>query len=74
MSKNPVLNEEHENLFFDDNNPFISKLSDEQRLLAEGDLKRSECLTALKNMKNSKSPGLDGYTTEFYKFFGTIYS
>jgi hypothetical protein len=24
---------------------------------------------ALKNMKNGKSPGLDGFTTEFYKFF-----
>jgi hypothetical protein len=26
-------------------------------------------LVALKNMKNGKSPGLDGFTTEFYKFF-----
>ena len=32
-------------------------------------MQRGECLTALKNMKNGKSPGLDGYTVEFYKFF-----
>ena len=38
-------------------------------LLCEGSLKKGECLDALKNMKNGKSPGIDGFTTEFYKFF-----
>ena len=28
-----------------------------------------ECGKALYNMSNKKSPGSDGYTTEFYKFF-----
>ena len=55
--------------FFDSNNPFINKLSDEQKLKAEGKLDKMECLNSLKNMKNGKSPGLDGFTTEFYKFF-----
>ena len=32
-------------------------------------LDRSECLKALKIMNNGKSPGMDGYTAEFYKFF-----
>ena len=28
-----------------------------------------ECQNYLKQMKNEKSPGIDGFTTEFYKFF-----
>ena len=68
-STNPILHQEHKNLFFDENNPFIRKLSDEQRLQAEGNLNTNECLKTLKNMKNGKSPGMDGFTTEFYKFF-----
>jgi hypothetical protein len=35
----------------------------------EGVLKPEEMLLALKNMKNGKSPELDGFTTEFYNFF-----
>ena len=68
-SSSLVLNQEHKTLFFDDNNPFIEKLTEDQRSQAEGNLNYTECLTALKNMKNGKSPGLDGFTTEFYKFF-----
>jgi len=30
-------------------------------------------LKALKNMKNMKSPGNDGFTTEFYKFVGLMW-
>ena len=40
-----------------------------QKLSCEGELTEQECLNALKNMKNMKSPGNDGFTTEFYKFF-----
>ena len=35
----------------------------------EGIITKEEALFALKNMKNNKSPGPDGFTTEFYKFF-----
>jgi hypothetical protein len=35
----------------------------------EGELTLPECLNVLKNMSNGKSPGLDGFTNEFYKFF-----
>ena len=68
-SSDPILGEEHESLFFDENNPFVNKLTEDQKIEAEGELSRGECLAVLKNMKNSKSPGLDGYTSEFYKFF-----
>ena len=44
-------------------------LSNDQKNTMEGDLKENEVLFALKNMKNNKSPGSDGYTSEFFKFF-----
>ena len=34
-------------------------------------LTEKECFEALKEMKNNKSPGSDGITTEFYKIFWT---
>ena len=66
-SSDPVVTQEHEDLFFD--NPYINKLTDEQKMLAECNLDKTECLNSFKNMKNGKSPGLDGFTTEFYNFF-----
>jgi len=47
----------------------INKLSKEQADSLEGLITQKEALKALKNMKNNKSPGTDGYTAEFYKFF-----
>ena len=35
----------------------------------EGLITLEEASKALRKMKNGKSPGLDGYTTEFFKFF-----
>ena len=46
-----------------------NKLSDTESKSLEGEIKYSELGLALKNMKNNKSPGLDGFTVEFYKFF-----
>ncbi len=68
-STNPVINDVHKNVFLNDENPFITKISEDQKLLCEGELTEQECLKALKNMKNMKSPGNDGFTTEFYIFF-----
>lgn len=68
-SSDPITNEEHETLFFNSDNPFINRLNEEQQNLAETDLSANECLSALKNMKNGSSPGIDGFTAEFYKFF-----
>ena len=69
QTSNPVMNDTNRALFFDDNNPFLNKLSDAQMQTCEGKLSLNECSKALANMKNGKSPGLDGFTVEFYKFF-----
>ena len=45
------------------------KLSNEMKLTLEGEITLEEAGEALKNMKNGKSPGSDGFGAEFYKFF-----
>ena len=45
------------------------KLSRDERATIDEALTMEEILKSLKNMKNGKSPGLDGFTPEFYKFF-----
>ena len=59
-----------------DNNPIEtilgenqSKLSHQDANILEGEIKYPELAEALKNMKNSKTPGNDGFTAEFFKFF-----
>ena len=47
----------------------FEKLTDEEANKLEGKITYAEALNFLKNMKNEKSPGSDGYTTEFFKFF-----
>ena len=37
--------------------------------MCEGMISKEECLTALKEFKNNKTPGTDGFSAEFYKFF-----
>lgn len=44
-------------------------LSSEEKNLLEGEISLEEAGLALKNMKNGKSPGTDGFGAEFYKFF-----
>jgi len=46
------------------------KLTDEQGHSLEGKITFLEAGTFLKNMKNNKSPGSTGFTTEFLNFFG----
>ena len=46
-----------------------TKLSDAEAETIEGEITYAELAKVLKNMKNEKSPGLDGYTVEFFKFF-----
>ena len=45
------------------------KLSLENKNKLEGELTDKEILAAVKKMKNNKSPGTDGFTSEFFKFF-----
>ena len=47
-------------------NENIQKLTENQRLSIEGKLTITEIGKALKNMKNEKTPGLDGFSAEFF--------
>ena len=73
----------YENLYSDisndvDGNPIEdivgeneNKLSNDESQKLEGNIKLGELSNSLKNMKNDISPGLDGFTVEFFKFFWT---
>ena len=50
----------------------VKVLSDNQAKLMEGYLTTTELSIALKNTKNNKTPGVDGFPSEFFKFFGRI--
>ena len=43
----------------------VEKLDEVEQNICEGLLTEQECAAALKEMKNQKSPGSDGLTTEF---------
>ena len=57
----------HCNEFTKQNN--IPKLTDEDKAFCDSEIFESEILESLKALKNGKSPGSDGLTAEFYKFF-----
>ena len=40
----------------------------QEKISLEGEITLAEASLALKNMKNYKSPGPDGFTAEFFKF------
>ena len=44
-------------------------MSDSDSLKLEGEISYNEIAHALKNMKNEKSPGNDGFMVEFFNFF-----
>ncbi|WP_419639334.1 hypothetical protein, partial [Thiolapillus sp.] len=44
----------------------IPTLTLQEKLLLEGEITLDEASLALKNMKNNKSPGSDGFTVEFF--------
>ena len=45
-------------------------LSQEQAATCEGEVTLEECYNALKIMAANKSPGSDGFTTEFWNLLG----
>ena len=47
----------------------LTILSQEEQNMCEGLITENECIKALKNMQNGKSPGCDGFSVEFYKVF-----
>ena len=50
----------------------VPKLLQNESLSLEGNLSYSELTKSPKSSKNGKSPGPDGFTVEFYNFFGKI--
>jgi len=50
-------------------NKFQLKLSAEDAAHCDNPITENECLKALKTLSNNKTPGTDGLSAEFYKFF-----
>lgn len=67
-SRDCEIQDHHLRDFFNKNNPYLNFLDADESESLEGPISKNECLSALQKMKNGKSPGLDGYTAEFYKF------
>ena len=68
-SQNLDVNDDGSNTLFDHGNPYVEKLSPQESIELEGPLTEPELLNSLKSMENFKSPGIDGLTVEFNKFF-----
>lgn len=56
-----------DNIFF--NNSSIPQLSKEEVQCCDEQITIEQCSKALKDLPNDKSPGSDGFNTNFYKFF-----
>ena len=68
-----LYDEKHKNTTFNLDEEFtnieVNKLTDEHNLYLEGTLTYEEITNTLKHMKNDKSPGCDGLSSNFYKVF-----
>ena len=64
--ENPFSSEKYEK-FIDSLK--IPRLSNEDRDSLEGPLTYEECKNVLDSFQNDKSPGINGFTVEFYEFF-----
>ena len=47
----------------------LSKLIENQTLVCDAPITFKECKNALNQLHTNKSPGMDGFTIEFYKAF-----
>ena len=68
-SEQEHITDENSELTFDLQNCDITKLNETQKNMIEGLLQYNEVAQTLKNMNNDKSPGIDGFSTNFYKVF-----
>ena len=67
-SRKTQFRADHSTTFF--NQDYIrAKLTPEEKDSSEGNISAKECLDTLKAMGDGKSPGMDGFTMEFYKLF-----
>jgi hypothetical protein len=66
--KNINKADEANETFLDVNTP---KIKEDEKQWCERDIDLEEIGNALKGLKNGKSPGTDGFTADFYKFFWT---
>ena len=66
-SSNINMEPPESNTFFE--NELIKPLSDDNANICEGKITNEECKKALNEMEIGKSPGSDGFTSEFYKRF-----
>ena len=66
-SSNINMETPESNTFFE--NELIKPLSDDNANICEGKITNEECEKALNEMGIAKSPGSDGFTSEFYKRF-----
>ena len=67
QSRETDNNNSQESPFFKAEN--VSPLSLDEQQLCDGPIMEVECLNAINGFKRDKTPGTDGFTAEFYKFF-----
>ena len=60
-------NNSQEFVFFKAEN--ITPLSLDDQILCDGLITEAECINAINGFKKDKTPGTDGFSAEFYKFF-----
>lgn len=67
-SRETQLTLDHSTTFFNQDS-IRSKWTHAEKDCCEANISAEECLYALKSMGDGKSPGMDGFIVEFYKFF-----
>ena len=67
QSKENDNNNSQESIFFKAKN--ITPLSLDDQKLCDGPITEAECINAINGFKKDKTPGTDGFSAEFYKFF-----
>ena len=66
LYKASIYHDEFRDEFLSD---LVPRISPEQKQFCDNEISMQECNEALEKMKLNKSPGTDGITVEFYRFF-----